>query len=219
MKLNDVLKEKPTKINGKLTDFKLSLSQPGKIVAIARHGSTDSNGEKVFRGWQETGQNQLSDKGKKDAEKMGEKIKQLIGSENPNHFVIVTSDLNRARDSAEIASEISGVPLGKEYKTLRSQDTGDYSGKKEADVKQKIQEAIKGNPNKPLPGASESHNQFLNRVETAFDSEGQIAKDYPGKKIIVITHHQVEVEQANDFNSATDAMFADGMEPGEVRPA
>lgn len=189
--------------------------EEGQIVAVARHGSTDSNGEKVFRGWDETPQNELTDKGKQDAVKLGESVKETVGNDNPKDYVIVSSDLQRAVDSAKTASEISGVPLGKKYFGLRSQDTGDYTGLKEADEKAEIQQHIEEHPDEPLAGASESHNDFVNRVKNAFE---QVKQDNPGKKIIVVTHHQVEVLQANDFQKLTDAMFDKGIEPGQLRP-
>lgn len=191
----------------------------GKIEYIARHGSTDSNGEKVFRGWAETKINQLTPKGKMDAMKLGHSIKTIIGHENPDDFVIVSSDLKRATDTAKTASKISGVPLGKSYSDLRSQDTGDYTGKKESEVKDIIVKHIEDHPDVPLPGASESHQDFINRSKQTLAPNGEIVKDYPGKKIIAVVHHQTEVSQLNNFGKNTDAMFSKGIKPGEIRKA
>ena len=218
MKIGELYNKKDkTKMNKKLNDFNISVPETGKIVAIARHGSTNNNGDKVFRGWEENPDNQLTDKGIQDAKNLGESVKKMIGKDNPNDYVLVCSDLNRAQDTADIVSQITGIPLGKSYKELRSQDTGDFTGKKEKDVKKEITNLIDKNPNKPLPGASESHVEFLNRVKGILSPDGKIAKDYPKKKIIAILHHQVEVEQANNFSSATDAMFDKGIEPGGLR--
>ena len=201
----------PKKFNNLIKNMKND--KIGQIVAVARHGSTDSNGEKVFRGWKESKRNQLSIKGKGDAIKLGQSVKKLVGN-NPKDYIIVYSDLNRAHDTAETVSRISGVPCGKAYKDLRSQDTGDFSGKKEDEVKDEIEEYTFEYPDKSLPGATESHTQFIKRIKNVFN---QIPKDYPNKKIIVITHHQVEVLQANNFNKATQAMFDKGIEPGGLR--
>jgi len=217
MKPQDLLKKDKTKMTGKLNDLKLNVKPEGKIVAIARHGSTNSNGDNVFRGWAETPDNQLTLKGVGDAMKLGDSIKKMVGEGNPDDHVIVSSDLNRATDTAKTASKVSGVPLGKTYQALRSQDTGDFTGQKEDDVKKQITTLIKNHPDKPLPGASESHNDFTKRAKDALAPGGMIEKDHPHKKIIVITHHQVEVGHKNGFTPSTDEMFAKGLKPGELR--
>lgn len=189
----------------------------GKIHIIARHGSTNSNGDKMFRGWKETPINQLSEKGKQDVIKLGNDLKNYIKGQNPNDYVIVSSDLNRAKETANKVSEITKIPIGKGYRDLRSQDTGSYSGRKEDDVKPQIQKNVKETPHMPLPGASESYNDFIKRMIKALKTQGEIEKDFPNKKIIVITHHQVEVLHKNNFNKAPEPMFLKGIPPGGFR--
>ena len=184
------------------------------IGFIARHGSTDSNWEKKFRGWEETKLNQLSDKWKNDARKLWKRIKQLVNG-NPDDYILVSSDLNRAKDTTKMASDISWVSIGKEYPELRSQDTGDFTNIPEDEVKPQVIYYTENHPNLPLPWASESHLQFVDRVKKVFN---QIPKDYPWKKIIVITHHQVEVLQANDFSALSDDMYKNWIEPWDIRP-
>ena len=185
------------------------------IFMICRHGSTDSNGEKSFRGWKEVKINQLSEKGKQDVIHLGNKIKEYLKGEDLKDYIIVSSDLNRAKETANKVADITGIPIVKGYKDLRSQDTGDFTGKKEDDVKGHIEKNIDETPNTPLPGASESYNQFIDRIKNVLKPGGKIEKDYPRKKIIVISHHQVQVLQYNDFNRATEPMFKKGIEPGE----
>ena len=184
------------------------------IWFIARHWSTNSNWEQVFRGWEETDLNQLSEKWKEDAMKLWESVKKIVNW-HPEDFVLVSSDLNRAVDTMVIVVEISGVEQGEEYSELRSQDTGDFTNEKESDVIDEVKDYTDNKPNQPLPWASESHNDFVDRVKKAFDT---IPEDYPGKTIIVITHHQVEVLQANDFSKLTDTMYEEWLDPGEIRP-
>jgi broad specificity phosphatase PhoE len=186
----------------------------GRVNIIARHGSTNSNGDKVFRGWKEVSTNQLTPKGREGAKALGEHLKKEIGSEDPKNYILITSDLNRAIDTAKIVSKETGIPVGKEYKDLRSQDTGDYTGVKEDDVKSQVEKNIEETPERALPGATESHNDFLKRVKQVFK---QVPKDYPNKKIIMVLHHQVEVLQANGFNRATETMFQNGLRPGGHR--
>lgn len=210
--------EKETPADKSTEQTPASSEKPGEIVALARHGETDSNGaDKAFRGWEETDKNQLTDKGKQDAKNIGESIKQIIGNDDPSKYVIVSSDLNRATDSAKIASDVSGVPQGKAYPELRSQDTGNFSGVKESEVKDQVKDINENHPDQALPGASESHDDFVKRTKDALKPGGLIEQDNPGKKIIAVVHHQVEVMQANDFAKATDAMFEKGIKPGGLR--
>ena len=201
----------PSKFTNLINNMK---SKQGKIVVIARHGSTNSNGDNVFRGWKETEENQLTGKGINDAEDLGHSIKKLVGKENPNNFIIVSSDLNRAIDTAKKVSKLTGISRGKEYKDLRSQDTGDFTGKKESEVKDQIEANIEKTPDKPLPGASECYNKFIDRIKNTLKPNGEIEKDYPNKKIIVVTHHQVLVLKKNNFDRATEPMFQKGVQPG-----
>lgn len=202
-------------LNSKFTNLTNNMKK-GKIDIIARHGSTNSNGDKVFRGWKETTANQMTEKGHQDARDLGEKIKKVVGNDY-NDYVIVSSDLNRAIQTAQTVAKISGVPYVKYYKDLRSQDTGDYTGKKEEDVRDLIEKNIEETPDKNLPGASESYNNFINRIKKVLSPGGTIEKDFPNKKIIVVTHHQVEVLHSNNFNRATEPMFKKGVEPGCFR--
>ena len=215
MKLTDAYKNKRI-MPGKLSDIKLDDAKTGDIIAIARHGSTNSNGDKVFRGWNETPDNQLTNKGVHDAMRLGQDIKKMVGNK-PDKYVIVSSDLNRAIDTARIASDVSGVPTGKQYASLRSQDTGIFTGQKEEKVKKQVIKHIENSPDQPLPGATESHTEFVTRVKEALKPNGIIEKDYPNKKIIPIVHHQVEILHKNNFGKTTESMFQGGIQPGELR--
>ena len=187
----------------------------GVIKYIARHGETKRNGgsDVVYRGWKEEPANQLDDKGIEDAEELGEEVKDMI--KNPRDFVIVTSDLNRARDTGKIVSDISEIKLGKKYYDLRSMDTGFYTGKSVKEYQPEIDKHIEDHPDKPLKGSCESYNEFIARVKKAFEEE--IPEDYPGKKILVITHHQVEVLQGNHFEPIGDEHYKKGIKPGHIR--
>ncbi len=189
-------------------------TEPGIIHAIARHGETKRNsGKPVYRGWKEEYDNQLSDKGVSQAEEMGKEIESLV--DNPKNFVIVSSDLNRARRSAEIAAIVSGVKIGKAYKELRSMDTGDFTGKPVHVHQETIDNHIQENPDIPLKGGKESYNDFVDRVKLAF--EKKLVRDYPGKQIIVVTHHQVEVLHANGFETLGPDNYKKGIPPGGIR--
>jgi bisphosphoglycerate-dependent phosphoglycerate mutase len=55
------------------------------IIGIGRHGSTTSNGDKKFRGWEEEPENQITSKGKNDAQKLGESIKRIEEKDNEHN--------------------------------------------------------------------------------------------------------------------------------------
>ena len=184
------------------------------IVAICRHWRTASNWAKAFRWREETEDNQLSDEGKKDAISLWDLVKKMV-KEKPEDYKIVSSDLNRAVDTAKMVSIISWVSIGNKYFDLRSQDTWDFTNVPEAEVKEEVQDMTDNHPELPLPWASESHLDFIARAKKAINKE--IPEDYPDKKIIVVTHHQVEVMQANHFSKLTDAMFGAGIKPWWIR--
>jgi broad specificity phosphatase PhoE len=184
------------------------------IKIIGRHGETKRNaGKPVYRGWDEEPENQLSEEGLEDAEYLGKCIKKEC--KNPKEWIIVTSDLQRARDTGIIASEVSGIKLGKKYYDLRSMDTGSFTGKPVHLHQKTIDDHVRQKPHLPLDGGSESYNDFIKRTKGAF--EKKLIEDYPDKDIIVITHHQVEVLHANDFEYADDTMYKHGILPGTIR--
>lgn len=184
------------------------------IHSVGRHGETKRNtGKPVYRGWKEEPGNQLSAQGLKDAEGLGKKIKNLVT--DPKEYVIVSSDLNRARHSAEIASVMSGVKIGKAYRDLRSMDTGSFSGKPVHIHQETIDNHIKENPDVPLKGARESYNDFITRLKGVFGKK--LFRDYPNKNIIVVSHNQVEVLHANNFEPVDAEAYKKGIPPGHLR--
>jgi len=189
--------------------MKPTLPMKGQITMLIRHGSTDNNGEGNIRGWTEGPENQLTEKGKNDAKQAG--IELAKSKIKPD--ILIPSDLKRAIHSAEIVSKESGVPVGKPEKGLRSQDMGIYTGKKEKPLRAMLEKFAFDKPGQKLPGSTESHNDFVNRIKTTLEG---IKSKYQGKKIAVVTHHQVERLVDTNFGKEKGKLFNEGVKPGSI---
>jgi broad specificity phosphatase PhoE len=77
----------------------------GITLYFARHGETEANREKRFSGQRDT---PLTEKGRVQARAVGESLKRELGMRPPLDFV--SSPLQRARVSMEIARETLGLP-------------------------------------------------------------------------------------------------------------
>lgn len=87
------------------------------LVFVVRHGESETNEKSLWTGWLDVN---LTDKGKEDARKAGEFLKNF-------HFdYIYTSDLKRARDTAKTA--LTGCNP-EETELLREVNVGKISGK------------------------------------------------------------------------------------------
>ncbi len=90
-----------------------------KKIFLVRHGQTDSNLNRIVQGQHDT---PLNDTGRKQARKAAEKLK------NSGAELVVSSDLKRARETAEIIASMLGIPL-KTDKRLREMNLGIWEGK------------------------------------------------------------------------------------------
>ena len=185
----------------------------GQISQIIRHGTTDNNGDGKIRGQRDIPATQLSEKGIKEAQDLGEKMAVLPPEQKPD--IIVPSDMNRAKDTAKIISEKTGIPVGEPEAGLRSQGMGIYNDAIEKEVRPELKKFATEKPNEKLPGADgESHNDFVSRVSTTMKT---LEDKYPGKKIAVVTHHQVEKLQASNFGEKMDVLYSEGIPPASIR--
>lgn len=120
------------------------------LVCFVRHGESECNKEKKLTGWIDA---HLTDKGKTDARKAGSIIESI------NFDKIYSSDLCRARETAEIA-----IP-GCEYETsvlLREIHMGEMAGKRGADLEPELFERVIGYGYKDYGG--ESIEEFSERI-------------------------------------------------------
>src|ERR1700724_2611339 len=95
-----------------------------RTIELIRHGQTSHNSDDVsvdrIRGWKNI---PLSDDGRKEAYRIAEKM----ARRKPD--VIVTSDLKRAHDTAEIIAREMGMKVALVTKAFRPWNVGVWAGK------------------------------------------------------------------------------------------
>ncbi|GAA1931629.1 phosphatase PhoE [Microbacterium aoyamense] len=89
---------------------------------LVRHGETDWNRDRRIQGSTDI---PLNDTGRGQARDAAAALRDELGDAAP---VVVSSDLSRARETAEIIAEQLGVPLGTAYPELRERAYGDAEG-------------------------------------------------------------------------------------------
>lgn len=148
-------------------------------ITLVRHGQTDWNRDGIMQGQEDRN---LTDLGKEQAEETAKKLKKM-------HFDgIVTSDLQRAKHTAEIISKIVGIPIVEESALLRERHMGDAEKKPIDDFVKDHPLAVTGGEDgmtHHTPHGGESLSQFLRRAENAYE---HLLTQYPGKKLLVVSH-------------------------------
>ncbi|NDV19951.1 histidine phosphatase family protein [Pseudodesulfovibrio sp. JC047] len=142
-----------------------------------RHGLTDWNKASRIQGIQDTS---LNDEGREMARKWAKTLAQ------GNFECIVTSSLDRAKETAAIINETLKVPMFEDSR-LGEQDWGDWTGLDNTDL-QKIKKQVKKQEYKGFefrPPHGESRNDVLMR---ACDALIDFSEDHPDVAVLVVTH-------------------------------
>ena len=139
---------------------------------LIRHGQTDSNAGGVLQGHLPTSLNTL---GRAQAERLAERLRQL----RPPVDVLVTSDLQRALETAEPIARALGLPARVDaawrergFGTLEGQTLGELA----------IWRAASGGLDPP---GGEGTEAFYARIEAAL---GALAAEPGGDRVAVVTH-------------------------------
>lgn len=141
-----------------------------------RHGEALSNVEEIVSCWPEKFENHLTEKGRKTIKKSAENLK------GESIDLIFSSDLLRAKQTAEITGKVLGVKPEFD-KRLREIGFGIFNGKpieKLWHYFKKEEERIKKRPPK-----GETYSEILKRVYRFLKDTG---KKYRGKNILIISH-------------------------------
>ncbi|MCX6736699.1 MAG: class I tRNA ligase family protein [Candidatus Parcubacteria bacterium] len=141
-----------------------------------RHGQADSNVEDFASSYPEKRPNHLTIKGKKDVEESVNKIKDF------KIDLIISSDLDRTKETAEIAGKILNVPVAFDER-LREVDMGELNGlenEKQRHLFTSFCEKFKKN----LPGG-ENLKEVSKRMIQAM-SEAKVK--YSNKNILFVSH-------------------------------
>jgi len=143
---------------------------------LVRHGETDWNRERRFQGHADE---PLNDRGRTQARALAE---ELAGA---GIAAVYTSDLARARETAEIVSRrlgLEAVPV----RELREIDVGSWQGLTWPEIEARFPEGVAAWRERGHGWESgESYDELAERVLAALR---RIAADHPGERVLVVGH-------------------------------
>lgn len=182
---------------------------------LCRHGATLFNGENSAspdreRGWSNI---PLTDEGREEALQAGLKLK------GRHISAIVSSDLNRAQETAEIIGEIINVKP--QFRSaLRPWKMGSLTEQEMTQVMPKLAAYARVRPDTPVEGGGESFNEFRLR---AFSGIADAVNGNPGK-VLLVAHTRVERLLAGwrakgypiEHEVCTNAFLKQGDPPGGI---
>ncbi len=136
--------------------------------AFIRHGQTDWNRDGLFQGSSDIPLNDLGRQQAVDAAAI------LSGT---RWTAIVSSELKRARETAQIISTELDIELGPAYPELAERDYGTLEGTS-------AEAALERWPNRQYPGAE----SVVSVIERGRAGLARIAADYPGEDVVIVCH-------------------------------
>lgn len=188
--------------------------EPDRTIYIVRHGKTKLNNQSDLsvdreRGWSNV---PLTAEGRQEAQRAALKLK-TKGIE-----AIVSSDLERAKQTAQIIGKVLGIKPEFSSK-LRPWNLGDLTGKVMTEATPQIAAYAK-KPDEVVPGG-ESFNTFCER---AFQGFAECVGAHPDETLLVVCHHRVErlIEGWNELGQPADhaidldVFMSDGEPPGGI---
>jgi broad specificity phosphatase PhoE len=188
-----------------------------RSILLVRHGATKLNSEDnsasvdKIRGWLDV---PLTAEGRAGAKKTAAKLKDS-GIE-----IVVSSDLQRAHDTAKMIAQACGAKCVATQK-LRPWDLGNMTGQESKTHLPRIEKFVRDAPDKPVP-QGESFNSFKKR---AFEGINEAIRAHPGKRIALVTHHRVErlieawqkAGEDADHSVDADSFVQRGLPPGGIK--
>lgn len=188
-------------------------SAPATIY-IVRHGATKMNNqtdmsEDRIRAWTDV---PLVEEGRQEARRAALKLK------GKGIQAIVSSDLVRAHETAEIIGKIIGVKIEVSEK-LRPWKLGTFTGAPTKEALPKIAEYVRNKPDEAVP-EGESFNQFKTRM---FDGFADALQAHP-EGLLIVTHHR-DLQTAEAWEAAgqppdhsidLDVFLQKGEPPGAI---
>lgn len=149
-------------------------------VTLVRHGQTDWNRDRICQA--QEGDRPLTDLGRTQAAETAKTLKgQLFDA-------IVTSDLKRAKETAEIIARELGLEIAEEIPLLRERKFGEWVGRPIDDILTEHPLALPDGEfgmHQETPSGGESLSQFLARVGEA---RTYLLERYAGKNVLVVCH-------------------------------
>ncbi len=136
-------------------------------ILLARHGETDWNREGRFQGHADP---PLNEAGRAQARALAERLAEV------ELDAIYSSDLRRARETAEIVAAAKGLTVTTDP-GLREVDVGSWSGLTRGEIADRFPDAEQHD--------GESAEEHLARVLAAVD---RIARAHTGGRILIVSH-------------------------------
>ena len=146
------------------------------IIYIVRHGQTEENLQRILQG---NMPGTLTEQGKEQVQRAAEQL----SKEGVKFTRIVSSDLKRAMDSAQIISDRLNLPVIP-MEILRERDWGKFTGMSIADAMDKYR--VDGKWQFP-EGTTETEEGIYERANKALV---ELQKQFADETIIVVTHGQ-----------------------------
>lgn len=150
---------------------------------LVRHGESEANAARRFAGQSDS---PLTERGRRQAEAVARELAKVRFDK------VVSSDLSRTRDTAEVIARSQGVPV-EIVPELREIDVGDRTGKafdETAGLPEWRDDAFVAWP------GGETLDQVLARAKGAID---RLARENPGKTICVVGHGGINRILLSDF--------------------
>lgn len=149
-------------------------------ATLVRHGQSEMNSMNILQG--QEGDTPLTGLGREQARKIAGQLKRR------RFDAIVTSDLKRAMETAEIISRELHLPIAEYSPLLRERKFGDWVGGDLDEVMAKHPLIVPSGEfgiHHESPPAGESLSQFVRRAREA---QEHLLNTYPGKKLLIVTH-------------------------------
>lgn len=146
------------------------------LLYIVRHGQTEENKKRILQGHLP---GTLTEQGKEQVRKAAEEL----AKKEIEYKCIVSSDLKRAMDSAQIIADRLNLPVIP-MKLLRERDWGKYTGL----LVSEAQDIYKKDGKWIFPDESaETEEGILERAKQVL---AELGKQYTNDNVIVVTHGQ-----------------------------
>ena len=146
-------------------------------ILLARHGETDANVNRVFQG---QGGGPLNATGREQARKLSHRVAPL------RPHAIVSSDLTRAVETAEIVADVLGLVPSADP-ALREIDVGGWSGLSIDQVAQRFPEELAGweSGSDIRRGGGETYGELALRMRAAIERLADGVSEGP---VLVVSH-------------------------------
>jgi broad specificity phosphatase PhoE len=146
------------------------------VVLLLRHAPTSWNDAQRRQGW--------ADQPLTDAARLA--VRAWADRVPASFSAVVSSDLQRARETAQIIASSLALDDVEAMQGLREQHQGAWTGLTKEEIKRRWPERMRERPRRPVDG--ESRESVLNRV---LDAMGQIAAARQGRHVLIVTHSAV----------------------------